>query len=48
MIDLETNNFNYLNENIFAKIGKVLKKIIFKSYILPNEDAEDYLSIKKT
>ena len=47
MIDLETNNFNYLNENIFAENWESIKKNYFQiSYIIPNEDAEDYLSIK--
>ena len=47
MIDLETNNFNYLNENIFAENWESIEKNYFLiSYILPNEDVEDYLSIK--
>ena len=47
MIDLETNNFNYLNENIFAENWESIEKNYFQiSYIIPNEDAEDYLSIK--
>ncbi len=47
MIDLETNNFNYLNENIFAENWESIKKNYFQiSYVIPNEDAEDYLSIK--
>ena len=47
MIDLETNNFNYLNENIFVENWESIEKNYFQiSYIIPNEDAEDYLSIK--
>ncbi len=47
VIDLETNNFNYLNENIFAENWESIKKNYFQiSYIMPNEDVEDYLSIK--
>ena len=47
MIDLETNNFNYLNENIFAENWESIEKNYFQiSYIIPNEDVEDYLSIK--
>ena len=47
IIDLETNNFNYLNENIFVENWKSIEKNYFQiSYIIPNEDAEDFLSIK--
>ena len=47
IIDLETNNFYYLNENIFAENWESIEKNYFQiSYIIPNEDAEDYLSIK--
>jgi len=47
MIDLETNNFYYLNENIFTENWGSIEKNYFQiSYIIPNEDAEDYLSIK--
>ena len=47
MIDLETNNFYYLNENIFAENWESIEKNYFQiSYIIPNEDAEDYISIK--
>jgi len=47
MVDLETNNFYYLNENIFAENWESIEKNYFQiSYIIPNEDAEDYLSIK--
>ena len=47
MIDLETNNFNYLNENIFVENWERIEKNYFQiSYIIPNEDVEDYLSIK--
>ena len=47
IIDLEKNNFHYLNENIFAENWENIEKNYFQiSYIIPNEDAEDYLSIK--
>ena len=47
IIDLETNNFYYLNENIFTENWGSIEKNYFQiSYIIPNEDAEDYLSIK--
>ena len=47
LVDLETNNFNYLNENIFVKNWQEIKKNYFQiNYILPNEDVEDYLTIK--
>ena len=47
MIDLETNNFNYLNENIFVENWESIEKNYFQiSYIIPNEDVEDYLIIK--
>ncbi len=47
IIDLETNNFYYLNENIFVENWESIEKNYFQiSYIIPNEDAEDYLSIK--
>ena len=48
LVDLKENNFNYLNDNIFAEDWKNVEKNYFQiNYILPNEDAEDYLSIKK-
>ena len=47
LIDLEKNNFNYLNNNVFVKNWENIKKNYFQiNYILPNEDVEDYLSIK--
>ncbi len=47
LVDLETNNFNYLSENIFAKSWQNIEKNYFQiSYVMPNEDVEDYLSIK--
>jgi len=47
LVDLETNNFNYLNENIFANNWKNIKKNYFQiTYVMPNEDVEDYLIIK--
>ena len=30
LIDLEKNNFNYLNNNVFVKNWENIKKIIFK------------------
>ena len=47
LIDLENNSFNYLNNNIFVENWENIKKNYFQiKYILPNEDVEDYLSIK--
>ncbi len=48
LVDLETNNLSYLSENIFAKNWQSIKKNYFQiTYVMPNEDVEDYLSIKK-
>jgi len=48
LVDLETNNLNYLSENIFAKNWQNVEKNYFQiTYVMPNEDVEDYLSIKK-
>ena len=47
IVNLETNSFNYLNNNIFVNNWGSIKKNYFQiNYILPNEDAEDYLIIK--
>tara|TARA_S200000501_G_scaffold134763_1_gene127557 strand:- start:295 stop:1371 length:1077 start_codon:yes stop_codon:yes gene_type:complete len=47
LVDLENNNFNYLNENIFVKNWENVKKNYFQiNYLTPNEDVEDYLIIK--
>ncbi len=47
LVDLETNSFNYLNENIFANNWENIEENYFQiKYILPNEDVEDYLDIK--
>ena len=47
LVDLETNSFNYLNDNIIAKNwGRINKNYFQISYILPNQDAEDYITIK--
>ncbi len=47
LVDLETNNFSYLSENIFAKNWQSIEKNYFQiTYIMPNEDVEDYLSVK--
>ena len=48
LVDLETNNLNYLSENIFAENWQSIEKNYFQiTYVMPNEDVEDYLSIKK-
>ncbi len=47
LVDLETNSFNYLNDNIFVKNWENSNKNYFQiKYVLPNEDVEDYLTIK--
>ena len=47
MVDLETNNFNYLNQNIFiTNWGNIEKNYFQITYVMPNEDVEDYLTIK--
>ena len=47
LINLEKNNFYYLNNNIFVKNWENIKNNYFQiNYILPNEDVEDYISIK--
>ena len=47
LVDLETDKFNYLNENIFVKNWENVEKNYFQiTYVIPNEDVEDYLSIK--
>ena len=47
LIDLDTNNFNYLNENIFVKNWQSIDKNYFQiNYVIPNEDVEDLLTIK--
>ena len=47
LVNLETNNFYYLNENIFAINWLNIQENYFLiNYILPNEDMEDYLTIK--
>ena len=48
LVDLETNSFNYLNDDIFVKNWENIQENYFQiNYILPNEDMEDYLTIKK-
>ena len=48
LVDLETNSFNYLNDDIFVKNWENIQENYFQiNYILPNEDVEDYLTIKK-
>ncbi len=47
LIDLENNDFKYLNDNIFVKNWKNIEENYFQiKYIMPNEDVEDYLIIK--
>ena len=47
LVDLETNNFYYLSENIFVKNWESINENYFQiNYNLPNEDVEDYLIIK--
>ncbi len=47
LVDLETNNFNYLNENVFVKNWEGIQKNYFQiNYVMPNGDVEDYLIIK--
>ena len=47
LVDLETNSFNYLNDNIFLKNWEDVHENYFQlNYILPNEDVDDYLIIK--
>ena len=48
LVDLETNNFSYLSDNVFVKNWENIKQNYFQiNYILPNEDVEDYFNIKK-
>ena len=48
IVDTENKSFNYLNDNIFVENWENVKKNYFQiNYILPNEDVEDYLTIKK-
>ena len=48
LVDLDTDSFNYLNDNIFVKNWQNIRKNYFQiNYILPNEDVEDYQIIKK-
>ena len=47
LIDLETNNFNYLSDNILVKNWENINENYFQiNYIFPNEDVEDYLIIR--
>ena len=47
LVDLENESFSYLNDNIFAKNWERINENYFQiNYILPNEDAEDYIIIK--
>ena len=47
LIDLETNSFNYLNNNAFVKNWENINENYFQiNYIFPNEDVEDYLIIR--
>ena len=48
LIDLEKNQINYFNENVFFKNwNKVTDNYFLLKYILPNQDIEDYSIIKK-
>ncbi len=48
LIDVKTNDLYYLNQNIFFKNwNQYSEKYFLINYILPNEDIEDYLTIKK-
>ena len=48
LVDLETNNLNYLSENIFEKNWQSIKKNSIQiTYIMPNYDIADYLNIIK-
>ena len=48
LIDSNSNELFYLNQNIFFRNwNKFSKKYFLINYILPNEDIEDYLIIKK-
>ena len=47
LVDLETNSFSYLSDDILAKNWKKINKNYFQiNYVLPNEDVEDYITIK--
>ena len=47
LVDLENNNFNYLNDNIFVKNWEYIDKNYYQiNYNFPNEDVEDYFIIK--
>ncbi len=47
LVDLESNSFNYLNDNIFVNNWQNIKENYFQiNYIIPNEDVEDYQTIK--
>ncbi len=47
LVNLENNSFSYLNEDIFAKNWDRINENYFQiNYILPNEDVEDYITIK--
>ena len=48
LVDLETNSFNYLNDDIFVKNWENIQENYFQiNYILPNEDIEDFSIIRK-
>ena len=47
LVDSETSSFSYINDNVIATNWQNIKKNYFQiNYILPNEDAEDYLTLK--
>ena len=48
LIEAKTSNLIYLNENIFLKNWKSeTQEYFLLNYVLPNEDIEDFLIIKK-
>ena len=48
LVDTKFNELYHINQNIFFKNwSKKTKKYFLVSYVLPNEDIEDYLIIKK-
>ena len=47
-VDTESKSLSYLNDNVFVEHWDNVKKNYFQiNYILPNEDVEDYVLIKR-
>ncbi len=47
LVDLDNNSFSFLNDNIFANNWDKINQNYFQiNYIFPNEDVEDYITIK--